>query len=195
MVKRIIFLLTILLPLTLTQAEIVKEGKTVESNESMVVTRHFLASRVGNEILKKGGNAIDSSIAISFALSVVLPQASPIGGGGFMIIHDAETKLNYALDYREMAPKAATEDMFIIDGEVDRKLALESYLSSGVPGTVYGLYIAHQRFGSLPWKVLLEPAIDLAENGFEVTATLANSLDKETNRRKLSKTISGQEIF
>ena len=195
MVNRLIYLVILIFPLTLAQAEIVNEGKTVESNESMVVTRHFLASRVGNEILKKGGNAIDSSIAISFALSVVLPQASPIGGGGFMIIYDAESNSNYALDYREMAPKAATEDMFIVDGEVDRMLALESYLSSGVPGTVYGLYIAHQKFGSLPWKMLLEPAINLAENGFQVTTTLANSLDKETNRRKLSKTTDGQEIF
>ena len=97
---------------------LVEEGKTVESDESMVVTRHFLASRAGNEILMKGGNAVDASIAISFALSVVLPQASPIGGGGFMIIHDAKTGSNYALDYREMAPKASTEDMFIIDGKL-----------------------------------------------------------------------------
>ena len=195
MVNRLIFLVILLCPLTLAHTETIEEGKTVESNESMVVTRHFLASRVGNEILAKGGNAIDSTIAISFALSVVLPQASPIGGGGFMIIYDEETNTNYALDYREMAPKAATADMFIVDGEVDREVALESYLSSGVPGTVYGLYIAHQKFGSLPWKMLLEPAIDLAENGFEVTTTLANSLDKETNRRKLSKTSDGQKIF
>ena len=175
--------------------DLVEEGKTVESDQSMVVTRHHLASRAGNEILMKGGNAVDASIAISFALSVVLPQASPIGGGGFMIIHDAETGKNYALDYREMAPKASTEDMFIVDGEVDRKLALESYLSSGVPGTVYGLYIAHQKFGSLPWKELIKPAISLAENGFQVTTTLANSLDKETNRRKLGKTPDGKKIF
>ena len=95
-----------------------------------------------------GGNAVDASVAISFsALSVVLPQSSPLGGGGFMIIHDAETGKNYALDYSEMAPEASTEDMFIVDGEIDRNLALESYLSSGVPGTVYGLYIAHQKFG------------------------------------------------
>ena len=94
-----------------------------------------------------------------------------------------------------MAPKAATEDMFVVDGEVDRKLALESYLSSGVPGTVYGLYIAHQKFGSLPWKELIKPAISLAENGFQVTTTLANSLDKETNRRKLGKTPDGKKIF
>ena len=173
----------------------VEEGKTVESNQSMVVTRHFLASKTGNEILEMGGNAVDASIAISFALSVVLPQASPIGGGGFMIIHDSETGNNYSLDYREMAPNDATEEMFIVDGKVDRELALESYLSSGVPGTVYGLYVAHQKFGSLPWKVLIKPAIDLAENGFKVTSTLARSLDKETNTRKLSSTPDGKEIF
>ena len=143
----------------------------------------------------KGGNAVDASIAISFALSVVLPQASPIGGGGFMIIHEAKSGNNYALDYREMAPNAATEDMFIVDGNVNRRLALESYLSSGTPGTVHGLYVAHQRFGSLPWNELVKPAIDLAENGFIVTNTLAKSLDKQTNRRKLSNTSDGKEIF
>ena len=195
MVSKLKNIFLFLLIFNLHSEDLVEEGKTVESDQSMVVTRHHLASRAGNEILMKGGNAVDASIAISFALSVVLPQASPIGGGGFMIIHDAETGKNYALDYREMAPKASTEDMFIVDGEVDRKLALESYLSSGVPGTVYGLYIAHQKFGSLPWKELIKPAINLAENGFEVTTTLANSLNKETNRRKLGKTPDGKKIF
>ena len=195
MVSKLKNIFLFLLIFNLHSEDLVEEGKTVESDQSMVVTRHHLASRAGNEILMKGGNAVDASIAISFALSVVLPQASPIGGGGFMIIHDAETGKNYALDYREMAPKASTEDMFIVDGEVDRKLALESYLSSGVPGTVYGLYIAHQKFGLLPWKELIKPAISLAENGFEVTTTLANSLDKETNRRKLGKTPDGKKIF
>ena len=195
MVSRLKSIFLFLLVFNLHSSDLIEEGKTVESDDSMVVTRHYLASRAGNEILAKGGNAVDASIAISFALSVVLPQASPIGGGGFMIIHDVETGKNYALDYREMAPKASTEDMFIVDGEVDRKLALESYLSSGIPGTVYGLYIAHQKFGSLPWKELIKPAINLAENGFKVTTTLANSLDKETNRRKLSKTPDGRKIF
>ena len=195
MVSKLKNIFLFLIIFNLHSEDLVEEGKTVESDQSMVVTRHHLASRAGNEILMKGGNAVDASIAISFALSVVLPQASPIGGGGFMIIHDAETGKNYALDYREMAPKASTEDMFIVDGEVDRKLALESYLSSGVPGTVYGLYIAHQKFGLLPWKELIKPAISLAENGFQVTTTLANSLDKETNRRKLGKTPDGKKIF
>ena len=175
-----------------SEAEIVK-GKTVTSNHSMVVTRHYIASEVGNQILLEGGNAVDASVAVSFALSVVLPQASPIGGGGFMVIHDAKTNTNHALDYREMAPRKATEDMFIVDGEVDRELALYSYLSSGVPGTVYGLYIAHQKFGQLPWKQLIEPAIRLANDGFIISDTLGKTL--ESYKDKLGKTSDGKKIF
>lgn len=186
-----IFFLIFFYPL-LSESKIVK-GKTATSDHSMIVTRHYIASEVGNQILLDGGNAIDASVAVSFALSVVLPQASPIGGGGFMIIHDKNSDTNYALDYREMAPKAATEDMFIVNGEVDRKLALESYLSSGVPGTVKGLYIAHQKFGLLPWKRLVSPALKLARDGFIVTETLAKSL--ESNKEKLAKTSDGREIF
>lgn len=186
-----IFFLIFFYPL-LSESKIVK-GKTATSDYSMIVTRHYIASEVGNQILLDGGNAIDASVAVSFALSVVLPQASPIGGGGFMIIHDENSDTNYALDYREMAPKAATEDMFIVNGEVDRKLALESYLSSGVPGTVKGLYIAHQKFGLLPWKRLISPALKLARDGFIVTETLAKSL--ESNKEKLAKTSDGREIF
>tara|TARA_B100000242_G_scaffold83185_1_gene55422 strand:- start:152 stop:1864 length:1713 start_codon:yes stop_codon:yes gene_type:complete len=186
-----IFFLIFFYPL-LSESKIVK-GKTATSDYSMIVTRHYIASEVGNQILLDGGNAIDASVAVSFALSVVLPQASPIGGGGFMIIHDENSDTNYALDYREMAPKSATEDMFIVNGEVDRKLALESYLSSGVPGTVKGLYIAHQKFGLLPWKRLISPALKLARDGFIVTETLAKSL--ESNKEKLAKTSDGREIF
>ena len=183
--------LVIVFPL-LGETQIVK-GKTISSDHSMVVTRHYIASEVGNQILLDGGNAIDASVAVSFALSVVLPQASPLGGGGFMIIHDEESNSNYALDYREMAPQKATEDMFVVDGKVDRALALESYLSSGVPGTVYGLYIAHQKFGILPWKKLIEPAIQLAKNGFPISDTLAKSLD--SYKEKLAKTSDGRNIF
>ena len=175
-----------------SEVEIVK-GKTITSNHSMVVTRHYIASEIGNQILLNGGNAVDASVAVSFALSVVLPQASPIGGGGFMMIHDASTNTNHALDYREMAPRKATEDMFIVDGEVDRELALYSYLSSGVPGTVYGLYIAHQKFGQLPWKQLIEPAIQLANDGFIISDTLGKTL--ESYKDKLGKTTDGKKIF
>ncbi len=192
MVNRILCSLILTFPFFIVSDDIV-EGKTVKATESMVVTRHYIASQVGNDILQAGGNAVDASVAVSFALSVVLPQASPLGGGGFMVIYDVQTKKNYALDYREMAPYKATEDMFVVDGKVDRTLALESHLSSGVPGTVYGLYMAHQKFGLLPWKTLVQPAIELAKNGFPITETLAKSL--ETYKEKLAKTAGGREIF
>ncbi len=194
MVKKFfITALLLLIGLPVQSNDQIIRGKTVIADQSMIVTRHYLASEIGNQILLDGGNAIDASVAVSFALSVVLPQASPIGGGGFMIIHDENTNTDYALDYREMAPNKATEDMFVVDGKVDRNLALESYLSSGVPGTVYGLYIAHQRFGILPWKKLIEPAIILARDGFPITDTLAKSL--ETYKEKLAKTTDGRKIF
>ena len=190
---KIFRIILIFLASNLIYSENIESGKTVIANESMVVTRHYLASEVGNEVLLAGGNAIDASVAISFALSVVLPQASPIGGGGFMVVHEGETGKNYTIDYRETAPEKASENMFILDGVVDRSLALESYLSSGVPGTVYGLYIAHQKFGKLPWKELIEPAIKLAVEGFIISPTLANSLN--TYKDKLAKTEDGKTIF
>ena len=185
-------LLIILLSLNIYSQEIIT-GKTVTAKDSMIVTRHFLASEVGNNVLLNGGNAVDASVAISFALAVVLPQAGNIGGGGFMVYYDASLNSFHALDYREQAPAAAYEDMFIRDGKVDRKLAIQSYLSSGVPGSVHGLYEAHKRFGSLPWKELINPAIDLANKGFTVTKTLADSL--QSNAAKLSATSDGRKIF
>lgn len=190
--KYIILLALFFINLPITSATTI-EGKTVTANQSMIVTRHYIATEIGNDILLAGGNAIDASVAVSFALSVVLPQASPLGGGGFMMIHEASSGKDFALDYREIAPAKATENMFIVDGEVNRELALESYLSSGVPGTVYGLYMAHQKFGNLPWKKLIEPSILIAEEGFHITETLANSLD--TNKNKLAKSSSTKKIF
>ena len=140
----------------------------------MVVTRHYLASEVGNQVLTKGGNAIDAAVAVSFALAVVLPQAGNIGGGGFMIFYDKEDDNVYSLDYREMAPRNATEDMFMIEGKRSRELALESYLSSGTPGTV-------------------QPSITLASEGFRVTNELAEALKSE--QIKLGKSTNTKKIF
>ncbi|MGA8204074.1 MAG: gamma-glutamyltransferase, partial [Woeseiaceae bacterium] len=109
------------------------------------------------------------------ALAVTLPRAGNIGGGGFMLVYDAATDTSTAIDYREMAPKQATRDMFLdAAGKADRDRALNSHKSSGVPGTVAGLYLAHEKFGRLPWRKLLEPAIALARDGFVV------SFDQET---------------
>lgn len=154
--------------------------ETAESNNGMVSTQHFLATRVGEKILNKGGNAYDASIAIAFTLAVVLPRAGNIGGGGFMVMYDKETEKSYSIDYREKAPLSSTKDMYLNqDGSFnDQMLSTFGYLSIGVPGTVAGLWDVHKKFGSLPWSVLLEDAINLAEKGFEITPFLADILFK-----------------
>ena len=154
--------------------------ETAESNNGMVSTQHFLATRVGEKILNKGGNAYDASIAIAFTLAVVLPRAGNIGGGGFMVMYDKETGKSYSIDYREKAPLLSTKDMYLNqDGSFnDQMLSTFGYLSIGVPGTVAGLWDVHKKFGSLPWSVLLEDAINLAEKGFEITPFLADILFK-----------------
>jgi len=144
----------------------------------MVVTQHYLATDVGHAILQKGGNAYDASIAVAFALAVVLPRAGNIGGGGFMLMHDGVTNKNYSIDYREIAPAKATKDMYLnTDGSVDRKRSTQGALAIGVPGTVYGMWEVHQKFGSLPWKELIKPAVDLASNGFKVSPFMADALN------------------
>ena len=154
--------------------------ETAESNNGMVSTQHFLATRVGEKILNKGGNAYDASIAIAFTLAVVLPRAGNIGGGGFMVMYDKETGKSYSIDFREKAPLLSTKDMYLNqDGSFnDQMLSTFGYLSIGVPGTVAGLWDVHKKFGSLPWSVLLEDAINLAEKGFEITPFLADILFK-----------------
>ena len=150
-----------------------------EGNQSMVSTQHFLATQVGVDILEKGGNAYDASIAIGFALAVVLPRAGNIGGGGFMVMYDSSDNNNYSIDYREKAPLLSTTNMYLDENGtvIDNKSTL-GYLASGVPGTVAGLWSVHQRFGSMKWSELIEPAIKLAEDGFEITPYMADMLIK-----------------
>jgi len=188
---RIALLLTILIS-SLNAQEVIR-GKTISATDSMIVTRHYLATEVGNDVLMDGGNAIDAAVAISFALAVVLPQAGNIGGGGFLVHYNKDKDSFYSIDYREQAPGKSYESMFIRNGKVDRNLAIQSYLSSGTPGSVHGLYEAHKRFGNLSWSRLLNPAIRLALNGFTVTKTLADSL--KSNAQKLSATPDGKKIF
>lgn len=139
------------------------------ADSAMVVTAHPLASQAGIAILKKGGNAVDAAIAVQFALAVVFPAAGNIGGGGYMI-----TRMNdgavAALDYREKAPAKATTDMYLDkEGNVIPNLSTDGHLASGVPGSVDGMVEAHKKFGSLPWKDLVQPSIDLALKGFMLT--------------------------
>jgi gamma-glutamyltranspeptidase/glutathione hydrolase len=145
----------------------------VRAKQGMVVSAHHLASQVGVEVLKKGGNAVDAAIAVGFALAVTHPAAGNIGGGGFLIYRSAKGEVR-AFDFREKAPAAAHEKMFLdARGEYDRVAHHDSYLSVGVPGTVAGFFLAHEKLGSLPMKDLLAPAIRLAEEGFPLSWHLA----------------------
>lgn len=147
----------------------------------VVVTAHPEASKVGVEILKKGGNAIDASIAVQFALAVVYPNAGNIGGGGFLVYRDAKGKTD-ALDYREKAPLKASEDMYWDkDGNAIKDLSLYGQFSAGVPGTVDGMVKAHEKYGKLNWKELVQPSINLAQKGFKITKQQANELTNKHN--------------
>ncbi len=145
------------------QAEIGTQG--------MVVSVSPLATQVGVDILKAGGNAVDASIAVAFTMAVTYPQAGNIGGGGFMLVLPAPGKKPVCIEYREKAPKAATRTLFSEGADPFAHDAV------GVPGTVRGLELAHQQYGTLPWKDLLAPAIALAENGFPLTAARVASLN------------------
>jgi gamma-glutamyltranspeptidase/glutathione hydrolase len=147
----------------------------VRGNNGVVASSSAIASEVGVEILKKGGNAVDAAVATAFAMAVTWPTAGNIGGGGFLIYHgvDGETA---AFDFREKAPLAATKTMYLDeDGNVRDNSNHDGILAVGVPGTVAGLELAHQRLGSLPWEVLLQPAIDLARNGIPISWHLHDS--------------------
>jgi gamma-glutamyltranspeptidase / glutathione hydrolase len=141
-----------------------------------VVSVDPIASNVGIEILKKGGNAVDAAVATAFALAVTWPGAGNLGGGGFMLIYMKKGEVT-AIDYREKAPEKATPRMFLNDkGEVDSDKSGVGYLVVGVPGTVKGLWEAFRHFGKLNWKMLVEPAVKLARDGFVVDEVLDRSL-------------------
>lgn len=150
--------------------------KRVECTNGAVVSAHPLASKVGVEIMKKGGNAFDAAIATQLALAVVYPGAGNIGGGGFLLGVMSNGK-NVALDYREKAPAAAHRDMYLdANGNAQTNISQNGHLSAGVPGTVAGLFTTHQ-YAKLPFKLLIQPAIDLAEKGFVITDAEARSLN------------------
>ena len=165
----------------------------IVAHNGMVATQHHLATEVGLEILKNGGNAVDAAVGIGFALAVVVPRAGNLGGGGFMLVHQADSSITKAINYREMAPAAAHRDMYLnTQGDVDKTFFNQSYHSIGVPGTVAGLVYALDKYGTLPLSELIQPAITLAEKGFSVTNNLAFILHKYQKRLKkceASKTI------
>lgn len=149
----------------------------------MVSVRETIAAKIGAEILENGGNAIDAGAAIGFALAVTYPSAGNLGGGGFMVIHSAEEDKTVAIDYREMSVGAATHDLYVDgEGNVDRQLARQSRLSTGVPGTVAGMALAVEKYGTMTLAEVIAPAYKLAHEGFEMYTNLEVSLARSKER-------------
>ena len=157
------------------------ESNDVTYHKGMVVCATPEASQVGLDILKKGGNAVDAAVAVQFALEVSHPEAGNIGGGGFMVYRSAKGK-NTTLDFREKAPAAASANMYLDSvGNVIPEISIGTHQASGVPGSVDGMVEAHNKYGKLKWADLVQPAIDLARNGFKVSKRLAADLNRARN--------------
>lgn len=176
MVKKILLFLILLYTVGCVERNHYEVG--LVTDQAMVVSAHPLASAVGAKVMEEGGNAVDAAIAVEFALAVVYPDAGNIGGGGFMIIRQDDGS-TAALDYREEAPAAAHRDMYLNEeGEVIEGLSVKGHLAAGVPGTVAGMVQLHERYGSLPWEVLVRPAVKLAAEGFPLTEKEAEKLNE-----------------
>ncbi len=172
----------------------------VRGKNGMVVSASDIASIVGIQILKNGGNAVDAAVAVGFALAVTHPSAGNIGGGGFMVIHSVDGT-NTTIDYREKAPLTTHQDIYLNEqGEFDMNLSTEGWTSSGVPGSVAGLLYALEKYGTMDRKDVMDPAITLAENGFPISYRLTRSLGyyfEEFSRHESTKNIftNNGEIF
>jgi gamma-glutamyltranspeptidase/glutathione hydrolase len=177
-------------------APIIPSAQSVLAHNGMVVAQEQRAARIGVEVLDRGGNAVDAAVAVGFALAVTYPRAGNLGGGGFMVIHLAKGDRDIAIDYRETAPAAATKTMFLgAQDAPDPAKSRDSGLAVGVPGTVAGLALAEQKYGSGKFTLadLIQPAIDLARNGFPIEDDLADSLPAA--RERLARFPSSASIF
>jgi gamma-glutamyltranspeptidase / glutathione hydrolase len=171
------------------------QAQAVTAQNGMVVAQEAIAARVGADILRKGGNAIDAAVAVGFTMAVTYPRAGNIGGGGFMIIHRANGE-NAAIDYRETAPAAINKTSFLdAQGNADPQKSRDSALGIGVPGTVAGLALAEEKYGSGRFTLadLIQPAIALARDGFAVADDTADSLPED--RPRLARWPSTAQIF
>ena len=170
-------------------------GRTpVYAKNGMVSSASMLASEVGAKTLQEGGNAVDAAIATAFALAVTWPSAGNIGGGGFLVYHGDDGKAT-TFDFREKAPIAATERMYLgPDGSILNNSNHFGPLAVGVPGTVAGLYLAHQRLGSMAWSDLVQPALELARDGVPITYSLQTGFERSSNRLR-QYSASAQKFF
>jgi gamma-glutamyltranspeptidase/glutathione hydrolase len=156
------------------------EPQVATAMHGMVVSEQPLASRVGLEVLKSGGNAVDAAVATALTLAVVHPQAGNLGGGGFLMYYRARDSLCTAIDFRETAPQASRPDMFLdAKGNVDTLRARTGHAAAGVPGTPAGLYLAWSKYGRQSWRSLVAPALRLAQDGFPVNSQLAENIEDE----------------
>ncbi len=189
--KLLTFITLIALALPLSAAS----REPIRTRTGMVSSATGLASRVGVEIMQKGGNAVDAAIAVSFALAVTWPRAGNIGGGGFMLVRMADGTTE-VIDYRETAPASSMRTMYLDEnGEVIEGASTVGGLSIAVPGAVAGLALAHERHGSLPWADLVAPAIELAGTGFVVNQHYEDNLVDESARKALPKFEESRRIF
>lgn len=187
----------LLLASQVAYSEAILEGQRmhpVQGKEGMVVTSHFLATQSAQEVLKNGGNAIDAAVTAAFSLAVTQPRSGNIGGGGFMLISSEEKDTVVSIDYREKAPAKATVDMFLDkEGNADSNVSRYSHLATGVPGTVAGLAMALEQYGTISLKEAIAPAIKLAQDGFIVTPRFSDGLKKK--EKLLKRWPSSKKIF
>lgn len=174
----------ILLPVFLLVFTFSLSANTAHGKRGMVVSAEPIATKVGLQILKKGGNAVDAAVATGFALAVTYPVAGNIGGGGFMVIHFPDGR-NTAIDFRETAAKLASRDMYLDkNGEFNADLSQNGITSAGIPGSVAGLIYALEKYGTMKLEEVMQPAINLAEDGFPLSSANAKSLEWTLNEFK-----------
>ena len=165
----------------------------VVGTRGMVASQNEIATEVGAEILRKGGNAVDAAVAVAFALAVTLPRAGNIGGDGFMLVHMAQPRQTLIIDFRSVAPKAAKAEMFVDKDGEETQVASRGYKAAAVPGTVAGLALAHRKFGKLPWKDVVLPAFELADKGVVLSPDEAFVFSWAQER--MSESEAGQQAF
>ena len=191
MLRRIFFSAVILF--YFTAQTLASSYKPVKGKNGMVVSASEIATLVGTGILARGGNAIDAAVAVGFALAVTFPEAGNLGGGGFMVIHLADGK-NTTIDFREKAPAFVNKNIYLDDdGNVIEGMSVSGWTSSGVPGTVAGLLYALEKYGTLSLKEVITPSIELARNGFPLTARMADELNEM--KSEFEKYPSTKKIF
>lgn len=194
MIKRF-SLLSLVIIAVACQPEKAERYQGLVTDSAMVVCAHPVAAQIGIDIIRKGGNAVDAAVAVQLALTVAFPEAGNIGGGGFLILREPNGK-TAALDFREKAPAAASRDMFLDSvGNVIDKLSTKGALASGIPGSVDGMSEMHSKYGKLPWKDLVQPAIDLALNGIVLTKREARNLNAAQERLVMHNTITPTHLI